>query len=71
LLFECGSDYRKIVEIKRPKLYELLTAELGYEIYTLLDFLFDKGPLRFDEFRRCGRYPFRGFTFIARPASTA
>lgn len=64
--FECGSNHDLAqLSVSRKDLFDLLTTELGYSIYTLPDFLFDKGPLSFDEFRKCGIYPFRAFNFLA------
>lgn len=72
ILFECGTEYdlanRKL---SRMALYQLITGDLRYEIFGFVDFLFDKGPMNFDEFRKCGLYPFRALNFIARPISTA
>ncbi len=65
ILFECGSEYAPN-KINRRDLYEYLTDVLGYDIYSFTDFLFrEKGPMTFDEFRKCGIYPFRAFNFVA------
>jgi FkbM family methyltransferase len=63
ILFECGSEYL-VNKPSRRDLYDLLIGQ-GYKILSFGDFLFDKGPMEFDEFRRCGLYPFRAFNFIA------
>lgn len=68
IVFECGSDYIDEVKAKRPVIFELLTETLNYEIHTAADFVFGKGKLGLEEFRRCGLYPFRAFNFIAVPA---
>lgn len=68
LLFECGSEYNNPPPPRR-ELYDFLT-EHGYGIQTFGDLLFDKGPMGFDEFRRCGLYPFRAFNFVATPATS-
>jgi len=60
VLMECGGD-------ERMETFDFVTGELGYELYTLGDFLFDKGPLSRDEFRKCGIYPFRAFNYLALP----
>jgi FkbM family methyltransferase len=69
IIFECGSD-QSLIEIgkSRQELYEFIVGDLGYSVYTFSDFLFDKGPLGFDEFRKCGLYPFRAFNYVAEPA---
>jgi len=63
LIFECGTEYQR----SRLGLFEFITEALGYEIYGFTDFLYEKGPLTFDEFRKFGLYPFRGFNFVALP----
>lgn len=68
ILFECGSEYAFGDRgISRRELYDFLTLELKYSISTFADFLFDKGGMEFDEFRRCGLYPFLAFNFVALP----
>jgi len=67
LIFECGTEYQQ----SRLGLFEFITGALGYEIYGFTDFLYEKGPLTFDEFRKFGLYPFRGFNFIALPRGRA
>jgi FkbM family methyltransferase len=67
ILFECGSEYdMDEKKLSRHMLYEFITQDLSYEIFSFVDFLFGKGPMTFDEFRKCGLYPFRAFNFIAR-----
>jgi FkbM family methyltransferase len=63
VLFEFGSEYQDDRPSRRD-LYNFL-FERGYRILSFGDFLFDKGPMEFDEFRRCGLYPFRAFNFVA------
>ena len=67
LIFECGTEYQR----SRLDLFEFITNALGYEIYSFTDFLYEKGPLTFDEFRKFGLYPFRGFNFVALPRGRA
>lgn len=63
ILFECGSEYED-----KLSLYQHLTEFLDYNIYSFTDFLFpEKGAMSFDEFRKCGIYPFRAFNFIGLP----
>jgi FkbM family methyltransferase len=68
ILFECGADSNP--DLDRRNLFEELTNQLGYDIFTFTDFLYDKGPLRFEEFKKCGIYPFRAFNFLALPSHT-
>jgi FkbM family methyltransferase len=68
IIFECGSEYYlRENKIDRRALFDFLTIDLDYRISTFADFLFGKGPMQFDEFRRCGLYPFRAFNFLALP----
>jgi FkbM family methyltransferase len=65
ILFECGAEPQSFeAGISRRMLFELLTGS-GYAISTFPDFVFNKGGMRFDEFYRCGLYPFRAFNFVA------
>jgi hypothetical protein len=48
-------------------LFDHITGVMNYDVFTFGDFLHDKGPLGFDEFRKCGIYPFRAFNFVALP----
>jgi FkbM family methyltransferase len=66
ILFECTSEYEEGRATSRRGIYDLLT-KVGYEIHLFGDYLFDKGPLDFREFQRCGLYPFRAMNFIAIP----
>jgi FkbM family methyltransferase len=68
IYFECGSDHDlEQLSVSRRDIYDILTQDFSYEILTLPDFLFEKGSLSFDEFRKCGIYPFRAFNFLALP----
>jgi FkbM family methyltransferase len=66
LMFECGTEY-VADKIDKAALYLELNDRLGYDIYCFSDFLFNKGSLGFDEFRKCGIYPFRALNFLAFP----
>ena len=66
IIFECGADAN--AGLDRRALFDFIASDLGYRIFTFSEFLFDKGALSFDEFRKCGMYPFRAFNFIAVPA---
>jgi FkbM family methyltransferase len=63
ILFECGADTNEGLD--RRALFDHLTGVMRYDIFTFSDFLYNKGPLGFDEFRKCGVYPFRAFNFLA------
>jgi FkbM family methyltransferase len=69
IIFECGSeDSLRRIGASRRDLYYFVTDNLGYAVFTFSDYLFYKGPLSFDEFTKCGIYPFKAFNFIALPA---
>jgi FkbM family methyltransferase len=71
-IFECGSERTlKAQNIDRKTLFEFITADLNYQAFCFGDFLFGKGELTFDEFRKCGIYPFRAFNFVAIPRSNS
>ncbi len=61
IIFECGT----VSEVDHFSLFHFITTDLDYRIFGFADFLFDKGPVGFDEFRKYGMYPFRGFNFVA------
>jgi FkbM family methyltransferase len=67
IVLECGPVY---ASAQHHELFEFITNTLRYEIFGLVDFLFDKGPMGFAEFKKCGMYPFRGFNFIALSAGS-
>ncbi len=65
ILFECGAEYQSHeTGLDRRALFDFLTGS-GYAISTFADFLFEKGGMGFEEFYRCGLYPFRAFNFVA------
>jgi FkbM family methyltransferase len=65
IMFECGADTN--IDLDRRALFEHITGVMNYDVFTFGDFLHNKGPLGFDEFRKCGLYPFRAFNFVALP----
>ncbi len=69
IIFECGSKYFLDDEkLSSRDLYDFITGQLGYRVFGMADFLYGKGAMEFDEFRKYGIYPFRGFNFVALPA---
>jgi FkbM family methyltransferase len=71
IIFECGSEHDlERQKLSRRDLYDFITVDLSYEIFCFSDFLFGKRSMTFDEFRKCGLYPFRAFNFVALPHST-
>jgi hypothetical protein len=68
IIFECGPEHTlNAQKSSRKELYDFITISLGYEIFSFGDFVFDKGPTTFHEFRKSGIYPFRAFNFVALP----
>lgn len=65
ILFECGADAN--AGLDRRSLFDHVADVMAYDIFTFGDFLHNKGPLGFDEFRKCGIYPFQAFNFVALP----
>jgi FkbM family methyltransferase len=64
LIFECGAAEPRL---DRMALFDYVTDDLSYDVFTYAEFLYEKGPLGRDEFRKCGIYPFRAFNFVALP----
>jgi FkbM family methyltransferase len=72
LLFECGSEHEMaLAGLSRKELFEFVTLELDYDLFSFTDFLFDKGKMTPDEFRKSGMYPFRSFNYLGLPKSAA
>jgi FkbM family methyltransferase len=68
IIFESGPVHEKADAERSKQLFELVTLEMRYTVRTFSDFLFGKGPMGAEEFRRCGLYPFRAFDFLALPS---
>ena len=72
IIFECGSeDSLTRVGASRQGLFDFIGDTLKYSIFTFSDYLHSKGPLSFNEFAKCGIYPFRAFNFVALPTDRA
>jgi FkbM family methyltransferase len=69
IIFESASEYEPGAPERRKETFEILSG-FGYRIHTFADFVFDRGPMQYDEFRRCGLYPFRAFNYVALPHTT-
>lgn len=66
LIFESAGDIALAAfGTSSKEVYQFVTSDLGYSIFTFGDFLFEKGPLSLTEFMKAGLYPFKAFTFIA------
>jgi hypothetical protein len=72
IIFECGSEYWLVKEkLSRLDLYNFITVDLRYDIFSISDFLFKKGSMSYEEFHKYGLYPFRGFNFLALPRAAS
>ncbi|MCK1642991.1 FkbM family methyltransferase [Bradyrhizobium sp. 157] len=70
IIFECGPDFSLAeVGVERRDLFDCFET-YGYDVFTFSDFIHKKGPLAFDEFKKCGIYPFRAFNFLGVPKET-
>jgi FkbM family methyltransferase len=71
IIFECGQEYGAAeAGYDRKLLYDYL-VEIGYSVSTPVDFFFSKGPMSFNEFKKCGLYPFTAMNFIASSQTAA
>jgi FkbM family methyltransferase len=64
IIFECGPTADTP---HRREMFDLMTSH-GYGVMCFADFLHNRGPIQYDEFHRCGIYPFRAMNFIALPS---
>ena len=63
-------DEEKDVEFSGDDLFNYLNKELGYNIYSMIDFYYGKPALTLEEFNRARLYPFNGFKYICTPSGT-
>lgn len=72
VVIECGRDVVLApFGYTRADMHEFVTDELGYSMYSIVDFLYGRDPLSRAEFDRAGVYPFRGFNYVCVPPSHA
>ncbi len=70
VVIECGRDgVLAPFGYTRADMHEFVTDELGYSMYSIVDFLYGRDPLSRAEFDRAGVYPFRGFNYVCVPSS--
>lgn len=70
ILFECGTDPQlQRFGYKRSDLFGFL-VERGYDVYSIVDFVFGREPMTGPSFDKAGTYPYRGFNYLALPAGT-
>ena len=70
LLLECGPDsVLRRFEYGRVDLYDFL-IERGYDVYSMIDFVFGRNPMTRASFQKAGTYPYRGFNYVALTVGT-
>lgn len=70
LLFECAPDSQlEPFGYTRVELFGFLT-ERGYDVYSMVDFVYGRDPMTSSSFDKAGVYPFRGFNYLALPVGT-
>ncbi len=70
ILFECGTDVQlQRFGYKRSDLFAFL-VERGYDVYSIVDFVFGREPMTTESFDKAGTYPYPGFNYVALPVGT-
>ena len=70
ILFECGpSSQLQRFGYERVDLFDFF-AERGYDVYSMVDFVFGRDPMTRESFDKAGTYPYRGFNYLALPSGT-
>jgi FkbM family methyltransferase len=68
ILIECGLDGTlEPFGYTRAEMYDYLTEEFGYAVYSVVDFMYGRDPMTYAEFARAGTYPYRGFNYVCVP----
>ena len=68
VLFECGPGSQlQGFGYKRADLFNHF-VEQGYDVYSIIDFVYGREPMTREAFEKAGTYPYRGFNFLALPA---
>ncbi len=68
VLFECGPDaHLQRFGYKRADLFHFF-GERGYDVYSIIDFVFGRDSMTRESFDKAGTYPYRGFNYLALPA---
>jgi FkbM family methyltransferase len=65
ILFESGPGGAEKFGLTREQLFEFLTAEMGYSIYLIRDYLRGADPIDLRTFHECHVYPFCAFNYLA------
>ena len=69
ILFECGPSGAKTFGREPVDLYDLLTQEMGYDVFFLKSWLEGSKAVAREEFERALVYPFQAFNWIAKHRS--
>ncbi len=69
IIFESAPDGAKSFGMTNRDIYDLLTEEMGYDIYFFKDYLAGQGPTDWGRFDKAHTYPFAAFNFLAMPAT--
>jgi FkbM family methyltransferase len=68
VLFECGPGSNlQSFGYKRADLFDHFVGQ-GYDIYSMVDFVYGRESMTRESFEKAGTYPYRGFNFVALPA---
>lgn len=67
VLFECTRTGMDGFGTTAAQIFDLVTREVGYQIFLLRDWLSRGSPLDLERFDRAMEYPFQAFNFVAAP----
>lgn len=67
LLFECTSSSTKAMGVDPRELFDLVTHELGYDVYSLKGWALQHDPLDEARFLAAQVFPFEAFNFVGLP----
>ena len=72
VVIECGrNETLEPFGYSRQDMYDYVSGDLGYSMYSVVDYLYGRDPMTADEFGRAGTYPFRGFNYVCLPKGQA
>lgn len=68
ILFEAGAiELDDASDASYTALFDLLTGELEYDVFSVFDYHYKRNPISLETFRSYRTYPFLSFNFVARP----
>lgn len=72
ILFEAGAiEDQSLDTTQADALFDMLTGELGYDVYAALDVYYERAPLTRAQFKSYRTYPFIAFNYFALPRNHA